>query len=67
MLSCMTWGNIIYCVFQSSEGKLVLDAGMASWSLAQQLPAETLRRIYGPNFPLEVRHVLAQWIEKVPW
>ncbi|XP_064595431.1 signal transducer and activator of transcription 5B-like isoform X2 [Liolophura sinensis] len=40
---------------------------MASWSLAQQLPADTLRRIYGPNFPLEVRHVLAQWIEKVPW
>ncbi|XP_076056633.1 signal transducer and transcription activator Stat92E isoform X4 [Oratosquilla oratoria] len=41
-------------------------AVMSLWNKAQQLPADALRQvqaIYGEQFPIEVRHCLASWIE----
>ncbi|XP_022249691.1 signal transducer and activator of transcription 5B-like isoform X2 [Limulus polyphemus] len=43
---------------------------MAQWAKLQQLQGEALRQVqnvYGEHFPLEVRFVLAQWIEDKPW
>lgn len=42
---------------------------MALWARVQAA-SETYRQvqnIYGPNFPIEVRHFFAQWIESQPW
>ncbi|XP_071530717.1 signal transducer and activator of transcription 5B isoform X2 [Panulirus ornatus] len=41
-------------------------AKMSLWNRAQQLPPEALRQVqnvYGEQFPIEVRHYLAGWIE----
>ncbi|XP_013779006.1 signal transducer and activator of transcription 5B-like isoform X1 [Limulus polyphemus] len=43
---------------------------MAQWAKLQQLQGEALKQVqnvYGDHFPLEVRFVLAQWIEDKPW
>ncbi|XP_058444387.1 signal transducer and transcription activator isoform X3 [Malaya genurostris] len=40
---------------------------MSLWARVQQLPQpvlEQIRYIYGNNFPIEVRHYLAEWIEE---
>ncbi|ROT83581.1 signal transducer and activator of transcription 5B isoform X2 [Penaeus vannamei] len=42
------------------------ESTMSLWNRAQQLPPDDLRRvqgIYGEQFPIEVRHYLAVWIE----
>ncbi|ESO05053.1 hypothetical protein HELRODRAFT_156927 [Helobdella robusta] len=42
---------------------------MALWARVQML-GDTMRQmqnIYGSNFPIEVRHFFAQWIESQPW
>ena len=39
---------------------------MSLWNRAQQLPPDALREVqnvYGEQFPIEVRHYLAGWIE----
>ncbi|KAK8739431.1 hypothetical protein OTU49_003634, partial [Cherax quadricarinatus] len=39
---------------------------MSLWNRAQQLPPDALRQVqnvYGDQFPIEVRHYLAGWIE----
>lgn len=44
----------------------MFQSTMSLWNRAQQLPADDLRRvqgIYGEQFPIEVRHYLAGWIE----
>jgi signal transducer and activator of transcription 5B len=43
---------------------------MALWARVQQLTGEAMRHmqtVYGPHFPIEVRHFFAQWIETQPW
>ncbi|KAL1490502.1 hypothetical protein ABEB36_013184 [Hypothenemus hampei] len=45
---------------------------MALWERAQQLPPDSahlqqIRNIYGDDFPIEVRHYLAQFIEEKFW
>ena len=43
---------------------------MSLWGQIQQLPEEALKQVYnvyGEHFPIEVRCVLAQWIEDKPW
>lgn len=43
---------------------------MALWAKVQQLTGEAMRHmqsVYGPHFPIEVRHFFAQWIETRPW
>lgn len=43
---------------------------MALWSKAQQLPNggfDHIQSIYNENFPVEVRHFLAPWIEAQNW
>lgn len=45
-------------------------SSMALWAKAQQLQGDSLRQVkavYGDHFPIEVRHVLADWIEQKPW
>lgn len=40
---------------------------MSLWARVNQLPQpilEQIRFIYGSNFPIEVRHYLADWIEE---
>lgn len=38
---------------------------MSLWASVQNLPG--VRDLYGPHFPLEVRHFFAGWIETQPW
>jgi hypothetical protein len=38
---------------------------MSQW--AQAVGIADVRALYGPAFPLEVRHHFAQWIEEQPW
>ncbi|XP_048237971.1 signal transducer and activator of transcription 5A-like [Haliotis rufescens] len=42
---------------------------MAQWATIQQYPQATrqIQSIYSSQFPIEVRHFLAQWIEDQPW
>uniref|UniRef100_A0A8D0H702 Signal transducer and activator of transcription n=1 Tax=Sphenodon punctatus TaxID=8508 RepID=A0A8D0H702_SPHPU len=43
---------------------------MSQWSQVQQLEIKFLEQIdqfYDDNFPMEVRHLLAQWIESQDW
>ncbi|XP_062519356.1 signal transducer and activator of transcription 5B-like [Corticium candelabrum] len=43
---------------------------MTLWGRTQQLDSAVLRQInslYGPHFPIEVRHYFAAWIESQPW
>ncbi|CAG0900048.1 unnamed protein product [Darwinula stevensoni] len=43
---------------------------MALWAKAQRLQGDALRQVlsmYGPHFPLEVRHYLADWLEARTW
>ena len=40
------------------------------WTKVQQLPQDAMRQVqclYGPRFPIEVRHFFADWIEAQPW
>ncbi|EGD83476.1 STAT5A/MGF protein [Salpingoeca rosetta] len=38
---------------------------MSLWRVTQRLPE--VRALYGPHFPLEIRHYFADWIEAQPW
>lgn len=43
---------------------------MSQWNQVQQLEAkflEQIDQIYDDKFPMEVRHLLAQWIENQDW
>jgi hypothetical protein len=43
---------------------------MAYWARVQQLQGDAMRTVqgvYGPRFPIEVRHYCASWIEQQPW
>eukprot|EP00118_Oscarella_pearsei_P002848 m.11888 g.11888 ORF g.11888 m.11888 type:complete len:812 (+) comp23673_c0_seq1:85-2520(+) len=43
---------------------------MSLWQRTQQLDSAALRQInslYGPHFPIEVRHYFADWLESQPW
>lgn len=43
---------------------------MSLWAKTQQLPPEYLKQIetiYATQFPIEVRHYFAEWIEEQPW
>lgn len=43
---------------------------MALWAKVQTLPAPAINKIhclYGDNFPIEVRYILANWIEERLW
>lgn len=43
---------------------------MGLWAQVLQLPIELMRQVqemYGPRFPIEVRHCIAPWIEAQPW
>ena len=46
------------------------DLAETLWVKVQQLPADAMRQVqalYGPHFPIEVRHFFAVWIERQPW
>ncbi|OXB55165.1 hypothetical protein ASZ78_009172 [Callipepla squamata] len=52
-LSCPVWGG-----------------SMSQWSQVQQLEIKFLEQVdqfYDDNFPMEIRHLLAQWIESQDW
>ncbi|TNN82845.1 Signal transducer and activator of transcription 6 [Liparis tanakae] len=45
---------------------------MAQWTrvsqMLQSLPSDTVNKLYPPNaFPIEIRHYLAEWIERQRW
>lgn len=43
---------------------------MALWEKSMRLQGpllEQMKSLYGPKFPIEVRHYLANWIESQPW
>lgn len=43
---------------------------MALWDKSQRLQGpllEQMKQLYGPRFPIEVRHYLATWIEAQLW
>ncbi len=43
---------------------------MALWDKSQRLQGpllEQMKHLYGPQFPIEVRHYLANWIEAQSW
>lgn len=43
---------------------------MSQWSQVQQLEIKFLEQVdqfYDDNFPMEIRHLLAQWIESQDW
>ena len=43
---------------------------MAQWRMCQHLQGpllEQMKQLYGPHFPMEVRHYLANWIEAQSW
>ena len=43
---------------------------MTLWGEVQKLQGEPFRQVqqlYGIHFPIEVRHIFAQWIEAQPW
>ena len=43
---------------------------MALWDKSQRLQGpllEQMKQLYGPRFPIEVRHYLATWIEAQMW
>jgi hypothetical protein len=43
---------------------------MALWEKSQHLEGpllEQMKHLYGPRFPIEVRHYLATWIEAQLW
>ena len=43
---------------------------MALWEKSQRLQGpllEQMKQLYGPQFPIEVRHYLANWIEAQSW
>ena len=43
---------------------------MALWERCQRMQGpllEQMKRLYGPRFPIEVRHYLANWIEAQSW
>ena len=49
---------------------LVSDFAMALWDKSQRLQGpllEQMKQLYGPQFPIEVRHYLANWIEAQSW
>ena len=37
---------------------------MAQWTRVQGLPG--VRDLYGPHFPMEIRHFFAAWLESQP-
>ena len=46
------------------------DITMALWDKSQRLQGpllEQMKQLYGPQFPIEVRHYLANWIEAQSW
>ncbi|KAK2526117.1 hypothetical protein Q9233_008750 [Columba guinea] len=46
------------------------DICMSQWSQVQQLEIKFLEQVdqfYDDNFPMEIRHLLAQWIESQDW
>lgn len=43
---------------------------MSQWNQVQQLEIKYLEQVdqfYDDNFPMEIRHLLAQWIENQDW
>ena len=38
---------------------------MALWQVVQRVPE--VQALYGPHFPIEVRHYFSPWIEAQPW
>lgn len=42
-----------------------VSEGMSIWARVQNLPG--VREIYGPHFPLEIRHFFCSWLESQPW
>ncbi|RVE46422.1 hypothetical protein evm_008956 [Chilo suppressalis] len=56
------------CIFHRQQKKN--GSNMSLWARAQQLPQESLQKvhaIYVDQFPIEVRHCLAPWIESRIW
>uniref|UniRef100_A0A7M4EY19 Signal transducer and activator of transcription n=1 Tax=Crocodylus porosus TaxID=8502 RepID=A0A7M4EY19_CROPO len=52
-----------------AEHQLQLES-MSQWSQVQQLEIKFLEQVdqfYDDNFPMEIRHLLAQWIESQDW
>ncbi|XP_050693053.1 signal transducer and activator of transcription 5B-like isoform X3 [Eriocheir sinensis] len=48
------------------DRRIIRQTRMSLWNRAQQLPPDALRQVqnvYGEQFPIEVRHYLAGWIE----
>ncbi|EPQ11594.1 Signal transducer and activator of transcription 4 [Myotis brandtii] len=48
----------------------VLTLRMSQWNQVQQLEIKFLEQVdqfYDDNFPMEIRHLLAQWIENQDW
>lgn len=48
----------------------LLFCSMSQWSQVQQLEIKFLEQVdqfYDDNFPMEIRHLLAQWIESQDW
>uniref|UniRef100_A0A8C5QF80 Signal transducer and activator of transcription n=1 Tax=Leptobrachium leishanense TaxID=445787 RepID=A0A8C5QF80_9ANUR len=57
---CEAWGST-HCI---SSGR------MAQWYELQQIDSkflEQVHQLYDDNFPMEIRHYLAQWIEAQEW
>ncbi|XP_032210116.1 signal transducer and activator of transcription 4 isoform X5 [Mustela erminea] len=47
-----------------------MHLGMSQWNQVQQLEIKFLEQVdqfYDDNFPMEIRHLLAQWIENQDW
>jgi len=48
----------------------LFSCSMSQWSQVQQLEIKFLEQVdqfYDDNFPMEIRHLLAQWIESQDW
>ena len=46
------------------------DSHMARWEKCQHLQGpllDQMKGVYGPKFPIEVRHYIADWIEHQCW
>ena len=54
-----TW--LSHTVGQRRRTTLNNNATMALWAQVQSLPG--VRDLYGPHFPMEIRHFFAAWLE----
>lgn len=57
-------------IFQLQTCLIPFFCSMSQWSQVQQLEIKFLEQVdqfYDDNFPMEIRHLLAQWIESQDW